>query len=1478
MIQKPPSSVPGTTRQRDLIESRVANLRRELEAETEPTAEAAILYEVGVLYEHALDQPEEASKQYDRAAAIDPLFQPALMAKLRIAERKPNGHTVSGVCEAQVAAAQKGPLRAAALVDLALHTEDWVSLLGEAIDESSEPVVAALILEWLADARGDQSALRQALRAQAEHTTNDDLSATLWLDLALSELDAGEIDASLEALERACKSDAMSWQARVLSMRVAREHGRWEVFDATATALAEQLELAASTDDSFDPLEVAVSKERLLPTASLIWQEAAERHLDWQNDPNAAAAVLEHAIRLRPDDPGLRLNALWMADQAGDEERIGVASEWFRTSAPNHPGFVAREIRRALADDDIAKATTTLRAIADRHEGSTYARAALDVTLIRAGAHAARSDALCQQGEPQEGEDRAQAIWHAAQLAGLDPTIADRSQALFAEAVSAANASSDMIAREAMGAALLSEEIDPLLDWCNALLSRSVSPEERAIVGFTKYEVLHRTPEAESDAHAFLQASLADPAHESWAPHVARTRAVWTRDFDLLIQAHETLASVTADDIRVGHLCAAAQAYARAGRWESSEDALRRALDDAPADNYVLSLLQGVLRESGRPEAAVSLARERSRSDPASRLDELSLLLAGATAERDGNFAAARHAYEVALEGSPSSPSAALALLDIARRQGDSGAKIRAYAALAEGDLGGSVPELCSVLLGDALGFAGRESEAADAYESALDEPATSIAAAVGLLSVPARLTTDSQRGAAERLLGQAVPPTADRSGGFAEAYGAWRLSLERSAPAGDAWLLLSDVAPNPQVRAAALLQGLRATSTARGAEAADELFLLAQDASDIATGTLEAAVGIDEALSAGDDPEFRAGALEYRLEHSAGVGRASLEAAYCRTLVDADRGAEAVALLSRQADERPEDPGLWETLRHAARQAKDWSLVALACERLAQFVDGSLQADLLEEAAVVRLDCLDQDQQAEDLFRAALTTDPTRGVAFRRLHDLLAEKEDADALQDLVATRLAQGGLGDREELLYERARLLRGFSERTEALEVIDELLVGVPEHPGALALAAEVHVSLEQWEEAVGSLQRLASAKIPPEQKRVAHLGAADFLQVRLGRIDEALTELNAVDELGLADASILARMGELQTTLGDANLAVRTYQRSLSLNPTHRDAISSLVELLEGPDRVAAIESYEHAIWDRIDRGELEASLLQGLGDAAIWCSQPARARAVTSTLVALRLLDPANAPDDSGPSFDHVPLGALADVNPDEVLEHVVLRAGPNLLKGRLRSRQKASPGNQAYEELALLCQRFGAALGTVGLSDVPTPIEARLGRRGEVDWLLSPQVQGGLGEVDLFHAGRLAWATPRGAVALIDGSPEDIAAKLAGVLRAARCEVESDTTAVARIDIKLPRSTRRVVHDVASNTRITTTALLNVARSLQQSADRAGLIASGNVSVAIGALLQSNEPTLDGLRTSQRARDLLRFWTSAESPLWGSRG
>ena len=212
MIGKPPPRPPGPARKLDLVELRIANLRRELEAESEPTSHAAILYQIGALYEHQLERVSDAMDHYGQAHAAAPGFHPAIIAQLRIAERAKNGHDLAGLRSEHVATATSAAVSGAALMDLALHSEDWASLLQEAIARSPEPVVPALLLEWRSEAHGDQDALRHALRTQAEHSADADLRAAVWVDVALGDIDAGHPDDAIDALDCACDSDALVWQ------------------------------------------------------------------------------------------------------------------------------------------------------------------------------------------------------------------------------------------------------------------------------------------------------------------------------------------------------------------------------------------------------------------------------------------------------------------------------------------------------------------------------------------------------------------------------------------------------------------------------------------------------------------------------------------------------------------------------------------------------------------------------------------------------------------------------------------------------------------------------------------------------------------------------------------------------------------------------------------------------------------------------------------------------------------------------------------------------------------------------------------------------------------------------------------------------------------------------------------------------------------------------------------------------------------
>jgi len=1477
MIGKPPPRPPGPARKLDLVELRIANLRRELEAETEPTSHAAILYQIGALYEHELERVSDAIDHYGRAHAAAPGFHPAIIAQLRIAERAKNGYDLAGLRSEHVATATSAAVSGAALMDLAVHSEDWASLLQEAIARSPEPVVPALILEWLAEARGNQGALRHALRTQAEHAADASLRAAVWIDVALSDIDAGHPDDAIDALDRACDSEALVWQARSLQRRTATEHGRWDVFVRATTSMARLLEAAVEADEPSDPLNLSVPAEERLPMAAFLWQEAAACSATRLEDADAAADYIDSALRLFPHQQATRLQALLIQERRDDPAALEQASGWFLSAAPEDPAFVAHEVRRALSSEDLQRAMDTLRDVAARYPDSDYAQAALDVALIRRAdpsARAERSERLRTRAETIEGEARARIAWHAAQLAAVSPAASTQAQALYSEASHAATTSKERILREALGGALATKQPGAILERCDELMQCDIEPTERATLAFTRYDVTQNTLEASQDAQLLLRDSIEDPDSHAWAPHVARAQAAWAGNTGLLAQAHESIAGLTTGDAQLGHLCAAGQAYARSRDWDAAERVLRQALRAAPDDRYIVTLLDGVLREGGRPEDVVSLARERSQGEPGAALGELSLLLAGATAERSGNLPAARLAYEQALLEAPGSLSAALALLDVARRQDDAHARLRAYAHLSDADLGGGVPELYALLRGDALS-SGSNADASEAYERALEHPTTALCAAVALLSTPTRLATADQRSVAEEVLADAEAAPQETARGFDAAYGALRASLgEEGASASDAWLQLAALAPTEGLRGGALLQGLRAERIAQGTEAADDLFMLAQEAEGLAQSHPDAAIAIDEALAPGDDAEFRAGALERRLGHSDAVGRGALDAAYCRALVDADRGADAVTLLSNAVDARPDDLALWETLRGAARQARQWPLVAQACERLAPFVEGSLRADLLEEAGVVRLDCLEQYPQAEDLFRRALEEDPTRDIAFRRLHDLLAEQEDAEALEALVSDRLALDGPKDRLDLLYERARLLRGFSDRPGALEVLSELFTAAPEHAGALALAAEVHVSLEQWAEAVECLQRLSKANIPEEQRRVAHLGAADFLETHLEAKDAALEELRAVEALGLADAQIWTRIGLLEAGFDHRGAAIDAYTRALEAEPTHTTAISRLVELLDEAEKDAALGTYECAIWERIDGRELDAALLEGLSNAATWRGHTRRAAAARAVQGALGLASPAD--DGDTAELSKVSIAAVWDPDANSVLQQVVLRAGPTLSKDRLRTK-KAAPNDPVCGELERLSRRFGARVGSIGVSDELQTLIARTGRDGEIDWVVPRRAQSGLDGAGRFVAGRLAWAAPHGAAGLLDDSPQKVAGTLAAVLRVARCEVGRGEPVLPAADVKLPRAARKAVHEAVGDAKLGPSSLLAFARSLQRSADRAGVLASGDIAAGFATLLNGGV-TLDALRTSARGLDLLRFWLEAESALWGNDG
>ena len=119
----------------------------------------------------------------------------------------------------------------------------------------------------------------------------------------------------------------------------------------------------------------------------------------------------------------------------------------------------------------------------------------------------------------------------------------------------------------------------------------------------------------------------------------------------------------------------------------------------------------------------------------------------------------------------------------------------------------------------------------------------------------------------------------------------------------------------------------------------------------------------------------------------------------------------------------------------------------------------------------------------------------------------------------------------------------------------------------------------------------------------------------------------------------------------------------------------------------------------------------------------------------------------------------------------------------------------------------------------------------------------------------------------------LGGTQNGLRGKLAGILRAARCELAPGGPVLPAAQVKLRRMVRKAVKDRVGDATLTASTLIEFARSLQRSADRAGLLTSGNIAAALSTLLDGNL-SLDALRTSPRGLDVLRFWLHADSPLW----
>ena len=1256
--------------------TRIKALGVDLAQQTNPKLRAAIAYEIGALTESRLGDVEQALEHYREASSADPMFRPALFAQRRLLAASRDYDELVRVLARTVHASTTPADRASALVDLGCLLEDQLadpaggkSAFERALAAQPECLEAAIMLERSLLAQNHLSEAQAISAQRTSHTRDPRLRAVLAGEAALALAARGEVDAAIETLLSALALPGPQLSTLLALSQLARRYERPAIAARACEDLGALFAAFASAPRGSEPNDLSVrcpDAASAAQAAAFFYREAGRLHASLPDHERDAVQAYERAVACLRDDVLLGLERVAACDAADDVAgaRAGLL-DLLPKADPRRAAalqFELAELAERQGDSD--EALTRLRAAHALAPDTSVVSAVLEDRLLDRRDYNALCDLLVERAGRLQDDDRRCALLRAAFCADRAGDAA-RALALY-DAVAPLLADPTGLLREQFGAAQRFGRCRASRAAGARLLECDIDHAERSAVLHACYQAAL----AEEDvpgALATLRRALAEPACEQWAPHSAWSLAALHKDDELLALAHHALAELaeSAEDaeLAAAHLAAESRARVRLGDDALAIDQLRRALALVPTQAYAVALLEERLVARGEATEAVHLLLESASIERDAQGSEQALLRAAVAAEQAGQIDLARSSYADAVQRDPHGFAPLWALLRFAERHADATLRLASLRALAERESALERPGGAQLELAEALCARGEWSASVPLLTAALSHDASAFEAAASSALLPQQAGADGLRPRALSLLAEQCTRTARRAlehervaellletpehartlleaqaarqpGEPGAALLRWLLSGADGRP--DAFENLAALSDEPSERAEFVLHGLRMHAALNERDDGDAL-VSALGLMEEAPGSLAAALALDEALSAVDDAETRAAGLRGLLEHVEPSGAEGLRSALARTLLEAGHPERAVELAGQLSAQDPQDLSAWETLRLAARETGDWERVVQACGKLADAATGKQRALLLEEAAALLHEQLDRPEEAEPRLRSALRARPDSQPAFERLHDVLVEQHDLAGLDELLAQRIAIGGPAEQRDLLYERARILRGRGDRTGALACCDELFALAPKHPGALGLCSEIHASREDFSKAVAALRLLAEAEIPPGQKRLAREGAADFLDDKLHDPRAAYNELKPLLDSEQSDLGLHVRMADLAQraglmaeaaaallraaaatrgtqqagferraatlqleALGQPLLAAETLRRALFAHPTDRDAFASLHAILgAGEERNSLVGLFLDAVWAALSREPSDPEHLRAL---------------------------------------------------------------------------------------------------------------------------------------------------------------------------------------------------------------------------------------------------------------------------------------
>lgn len=1572
--QAPNASSSPAPADPNIIATTIARLRAEHDATDNPTAQAVLLHEVGILEELNADEAAAARDQLG-AVNADSQFREPLERLIAIIERRKSYKNLGKLLERLERVADDTEESARALVEraafLADHQEDFAGAreaLEQALDAHPSYGPGWLLLEIVAARLEDLDLRRRALARRAELTQGSvDWRALLLLQLAELELEAGNLDDAVGLVEQAIDTKG---QATFLALealeRLGRQGGRR---DLVARSLEAQASLILS---SLDNAEAGTSLgvplfQRTSEHAVDCWSRAALAHRQ-NGDLASAASLLDRALEKLPSDSGLLHARLLVAESSGDTEgaaRIAQQELDKGVTGSSAASLWMRVAEAAAAQGNAAGAVEAAGKALEADPGCVPARV-LQLDVLSGGGDPPALATALEAAAEQLATDEARARMYLAAAdawARVGRDIGGAKAALSQAGMFGAEPA--VLARTTRMLATLTDEGSWYEEGTRRLLASGASESEQASLWFE----LGRSRLLRGDRKGARQAfeALVQAPGGGWVGPVlsAYVMGLAPAGEDDVGEATpgsalSALAEQEADPAAAKALKLALALRAQSEGQVQEAQAVLEALQEEDASDLLtavalatLLLKRGDAVEQAREVlSACALATEEAQLAASLHLE------AGIVAWANGARNLGVEAFSTARE---LSPAAAGALLGWALRAADPDSADARQRALEASLDSGAEPapinlerfalEVSRADMAEALvaltavpGHAAEVGPAADLARALVEADPDQLTAALERLSAlgpaPRALAAASayQTALDDGLGAEALEELAQR---WVEAELARADNSERAEGAVAAaleWLGQSSAATNAASEIAARRALARALQgTQDGGEAAASIDASARVAAllegdenqRLAPGRTAASqlVNLELALP-GSDPRRRALALS-NINDALGDDQSPSALALAGWNQLAAMEIDAATRTFRAVTEAyPEELIGWEGLRATAASCNDRATMAEACAALGDVVaDDAQGADFWEQCALILIDELGDKERGEAALSRAIERDVSRFEAFDKLFRMVRARKDGARLLELIEQRLEVAE--DPEEmtkLFWERARVLRKDGDLEGAMTALENVTMLEPDHVGALALTGEIALSTRRFDEAAENLARLASLdEAPAQQRLMSGVAAVDIFENKLDSINKALEVLVTLYRSGLSTLPVRERLAraaakaesweqaaeileklmvERDTPEGRveaARLAMGIYRDRLQQPERGTQAVTRLLNespsdaegldyLLAGwlPDNVSSplLNRARQTVVEVVQSGPSSLDNVDRLARVAAAIGDAPLRQAALGAVVALGGGTPAidheleildqrvarmpqiaideNAMPDLCDPADHGPLPQLM-----RVLAPVFAAAlGPGLQALGVTKREKVDPraGLPIRNEIA-------AWAGALGLGDFDVYVGGREPHGVFAVATERPAVVVGAevtSPLSVYHRQALArelFALRRGTTILRHRDPTDVAALVIATFKLAGIQVQAPQYAMLgeferQLSRELPRKLKKVLPDYARPVVESRQDTMHWARAASSSLDRLAVIAAGDVSTVLSAVLGiprgSRPPTQEGQHRSER--------------------